>query len=69
MKLRKGQFGTYSITRLGGWKVRAMVLTVHRDGTITIEARHALDEKGKIQGGYLGYRYRMKAENFTLEAA
>jgi hypothetical protein len=54
--IRKGQPVTY---RLPNGSVEAIVRTVHLDHTATIEARHFRNEKGEIEGGYLGYRSRV----------
>lgn len=42
-----------------GQVVRAIVRTVHRDGTRTVEAQHFLDEEGRSRGPYLGFKYRL----------
>lgn len=55
--LRKGQSVVYR-PRLLDFDVSAVVRTRHRDNTVTVEARHVLDDNGKPQSGYLGYRYR-----------
>lgn len=67
--MKKGDFVLYSLpftNRMAD--VRAIVRTMHRDGTVTIEARHVLDKNGKPEGGYLGYRYRVGA-NLLRSAA
>lgn len=52
---RKDQMVTYAVRKL---TIQAIVLTAHRDGSYTVEARHELRE-GKPHGCYMGYRYRM----------
>lgn len=37
--------------------VRASVISIHRDGTITVEAKF-FHRDGEDVAGYLGYRYR-----------
>lgn len=49
--------------------IRAIVRRVHRDGTVTVEARHVLDRKGRAVGGYIGFRYRVRARDLRLVAA
>lgn len=41
-----------------GGTVSAVVRTIHRDGSVTVEAFHFVKD-GKPQGGFLGYKYRM----------
>lgn len=53
--MRKGQFVTYKVRKQ---TVRAVVRVVHRNGEVTVEARHVL-RNGEPYGCYLGYRYRM----------
>lgn len=65
-KFRKHQFVTYEVR---GRTISAIVRAVHRDGTVTVEARHELDQSGNIRGCYLGYRYRYEANDLTAEAA
>ena len=45
--------------------ISAIVRTVHRDGTATVEARFVLDDQGQPQPGYLGYRYRFDQDMLT----
>jgi len=47
--------------------VSAVVRRQHRDGTVTVEARHVLDEHGKPDSGYLGYRYRTPRETLKQQ--
>lgn len=63
-QLRKGSFVTYPVRKL---TISAVVRTMHRDGSVTVEARHVLDASKPhgISGGYLGYRYRMAREDLT----
>lgn len=56
MIVRKHQSVTY---RLPNGLVEAIVRIVHKDHTATIEARHFINEAGKIEGDYLGYRSRV----------
>lgn len=52
---RKGDFVEYDC---GGRVITAIVRRAHRDGTVTVEARHELDAERRPCGCYLGYRYR-----------
>lgn len=45
--------------------ISARVDRVHRDGSVTVQARHFLDDKGRPQGAFLGYRYRLDADAVT----
>ena len=62
MNLIKGSSVVYRPRGLD-FDVSAWVDRVHRDGTVTVTARHFLDEDGKPEGGWLGYSYRTKAEH------
>ena len=42
-----------------------VVRRVHRDGTITLEARFALF-RGKEKPGYLGHKYRVNPDGLPL---
>ncbi len=56
--MRKGDIVTYKVW----WskqRVNAIVRSVHRDGSVTVEARFMLDEKGEREGGYVGHKYRL----------
>jgi hypothetical protein len=54
-----------SVTDSAAAAYRYRVETVHRDGTYTVQALFALDEHGKDQPGFLGYRYRVSANNLA----
>lgn len=54
----KVTYHNWGCTRFG--KILANVCRVHRDGTVTVEARFSLDFEGEITGTYLGYRYRLE---------
>lgn len=41
-------------------KILACVRCMHRDGSVTVEARFFLDPQGEVSGTYLGYRYRLE---------
>jgi len=45
--------------KLPNGTVEAIVRVAHLDHTATIEARHFRNDKGEIEGGYLGYRSRI----------
>lgn len=45
----------------GDSKVRAMVTRVHRDGSVTVQARFFVRPDGTDLPGFLGYKYRMDA--------
>lgn len=51
----------YHLPHVLGRRVKAIVDTVHRDGTVTVTARHVVDEDGEPEGGFLGYQYRIDA--------
>lgn len=51
----------------GGATVRARVETVHRDGTATVQALFYFRE-GKDAPGYLGFKYRMDANDLRTTA-
>lgn len=59
--LKPGTHVTYRPRHLD-FNVSAIVRHVHRDGTVTVEARHILDDNGEPEGGYLGYTYRFPKE-------
>lgn len=61
--IRKGAHLTYVCN--AGVTVTAIARRVHRDDTVTVEARHTLDETGKPRGCYLGFRYRLDAGDLT----
>jgi hypothetical protein len=65
----KGDFVTYALRLNGPYRIQATVRTVHRDGSVTVEARHVLRSDGKPHGAYLGYRYRMDPADLALEIA
>lgn len=62
--MKKGDFVTYRCAADG--QVRAIVRTVHRDGSVTVEARHHLNREGNPDGGYLGYKYRLAQSILTV---
>lgn len=63
-KITKGAFLTYVCS--ARVTVEAIARTVHRDGTVTVEARHTLDAAGNRRGCYLGFRYRLDSADLTL---
>lgn len=60
--MKKGKIVTYKVRKL---LIEAIVRTMHRDGSVTVEARHELRE-GKPYGCYMGYRYRMTRSDLAL---
>lgn len=64
-RFRKHQFVTYDVR---GRTISAIVRCAHRDGTVTVEARHELDERGRIHGCYIGHRFRYDANDLRAEA-
>lgn len=40
-------------------KLLAIVRTLHRDGSPTVEAQFAIGNDGQDLPGYLGYKYRL----------
>lgn len=61
MKVAKHQHVTYRAP-LVEVTISAIVRRVHRDGTVTVEARFVLDKDGNATGGYLNHRYRISAK-------
>lgn len=61
--MKRGDHITYSPGQTGKVRVRGIVRRIHRDGTVTVEARFFLDPDGKDVPGYLGYTYRMDPEH------
>ncbi len=61
--MHKGQHLTYRLSGFG--RVSAIVRTVHRDGSVTVEARHQLKD-GEPVGPYLGYKYRMDSSKLQI---
>ena len=61
--LKRGDHITYSPGQTGKVRVRGMVRRLHRDGSVTVEARFFLDPDGKDVPGYLGYEYRMDPDH------
>lgn len=59
--IRKSQVVYYHLPHVLGRRVKALVDTVHRDGTVTVTARHVVDEDGEPEGAFLGYQYRIDA--------
>lgn len=53
--MKNGSLVTYTVHEQ---TVKAIVRASHRDGSVTVEARHEL-RNGEPHGCYLGYRYRM----------
>lgn len=63
MNLRKHQHVTY-YAPAANVQLSAIVRRVHTDATVTIEARHVLDDRGGIASPtYLGLRYRVPVED------
>lgn len=57
---KKGSLCAYET---GGLRlVEAIVLTAHRGGDFTVEARFFIDRHGRAKSPYLGYRYRLRRE-------
>ena len=57
----RGEIVTYEAN---GLLIEAIVRTLHRDGSVTVEARWVLPAR-RQGGGYLGYRYRMKTSDLV----
>lgn len=66
VKFRKHQHVTYDCR---GRTITAIIRRAHRDGTVTVEARHVLDDSGNIQGCYLGFRFRYDAADLRASAS
>lgn len=56
--MRKGDHVTYKVW-WSDWRVDAIVRSVHRDDSVTVEARFMLDVRGQRTGTYIGHRYRL----------
>lgn len=60
MEFKKGSIVQY---RDGGDRhIQAIVRTVHKDGTYTVEAQFSLTRDGRREGQYLGYCWRLSRD-------
>lgn len=64
-KLKKGDTVFYTAR---ADTVRAVVVRVHRDGSVTVEAKFAVDAAGKDRAGYLGFHYRPERADLRRSA-
>ena len=48
-------------------RVRARVVTRHRDGSVTVEPFHFLDANGKPEGCFVGGRVRLDSSDIQAE--
>ena len=64
-KLKKGDTVFYTARTD---TVRAVVVRSHRDGSVTVEAKFAVDAAGKDKGTYLGFTYRMERADLRRAA-
>lgn len=62
----KRQYVVYLARQQANTPVRAIVRTVHRDGTFTVEAQWSLNPvTGAGDPGYLGFKFRLDADRLT----
>ncbi|HEV2570967.1 MAG TPA: hypothetical protein VGU72_04455 [Beijerinckiaceae bacterium] len=62
-KIKRGAIGTYRTDV--GTVISGIVRSIHRDDTITVEARFEI-VKGQRNGCYIGHRYRMPVSRFAI---
>lgn len=65
--LRNGDPITYR-PRFLDFDVSAKVERVHKDGTVTVQARFLLSDDGEPEGCFLGYTYRIGMEMIHARA-
>jgi hypothetical protein len=63
--MKKGDIVCYPIWFAPQRRIRARVLTAHRDGMVTVRALFEIKPDGSDWGGYLGYKYRVAPINLT----
>ena len=63
-KIERGSFVRYRVRKM---TIHAIVRACHRDGSVTVEARHVL-KRGEPFGCYLGYLYRMDRADLRAAA-
>lgn len=54
--MKRNEWVTYTS---GRYTYKAIVRTVHKDGTMTVEAFYPIDESGKAAGAFIGYKLRL----------
>lgn len=63
--MRRGALATYRPAHVLDRRIRVEVRAVHRDGTVTVETMHELDEEGQAAGPWLGDMLTLDAGELT----
>lgn len=67
--LAKHERVTYALPYVPGKRVVALIDTVHKDGTVTVNACYVIDEEGERESPcWLGYKYRITPTLLTRAA-
>lgn len=63
--MRRGHLATYRPAHVLDRRIMVEIAKVHRDGTVTVETMHELDEDGQAAGPWLGDILTLDAGELT----